>query len=179
MNALIIVDMQNGCFENNNRFKQDEVIGHINSLIQTFRKNDAPVIFIQHEEEVPEFTPGSEGWQLLASLNQQEQDLVVSKTCCDAFIETPLAEILKARNISRVFICGCATDFCVDSTIKGAIAQQLDVVIASDAHTTSDRPFANAKQLIDHFNWNWANLITGESTLKVLETKEIMTVKGL
>lgn len=75
----------------------------------------------------------------------------------------------------------CATDFCVDSTIKGAIAKGFDLIIPSDAHTCSDRPNVLAKDLINHFNWNWANLIIGKQQINVLPTCEainISTVKS-
>ncbi len=177
MEALLIVDMQNGCFASSERYQAASVINNINQLAEVFRQHGKTVILIQHEDD-NDFRPGSDGWQLLDSLSIGEGDMVVSKTCCNAFVATNLAHFLHAKQISRLVVCGCATDFCVDSTIKGALACQFDVVIASDAHTTADRPYLNAKQVIEHFNWNWSELLCGKSNIEVLPTAQLVELFG-
>ena len=77
---------------------------------------------------------------------------------------------LSKNKVTRIFVVGCATDFCVDSTIKGGIGHGLDVVIPSDGHTTGDRPHVSAENLVKHFNWNWANLLTGTEKVIVIPT---------
>lgn len=174
MDALLIVDMQNACFDDADRYQKEDVIKNINRLADRFRTLDAPVIHIQHEESEGTFLRDSEGWHIISGIKTHVTDHYVSKTCCDAFIQTKLLQLLKDQSISRVLITGCATDFCVDSTIKGAIAAQLNVMIPSDAHTTADRPHICAEALIQHYNWNWKNLISGKSTIQVLPTNQAL-----
>jgi len=139
-------------------------------LTGVFRESSRPVIHIQHQDDSDDFKHASHGWRILPDISTEITDHYVSKTCCDAFIGTDLSKILKKCNATMLFIVGCATDFRVDSTIKGAISHGFDIVIPSDGHTTSDRPHFRAKTLIDHFNWNWGNLITGEVQVTVTDT---------
>ncbi|UPW17474.1 isochorismatase family protein [Agarivorans sp. TSD2052] len=158
MQALLIIDMQNACFEGAKRFAADQVIKHINQLAWSFRQKQLPVIHIQHQDAA-DFLPNSHGWQFIPQICLEHTDLVIAKTCCDAFINTDLSLQLAKLKVEHIAICGCATDFCVDSTIKGSIAQGLASTVIADAHTTADRPHASAEQLIKHFNWNWPQLI--------------------
>ena len=49
-------------------------------------------------------------------------------------------------------LCGYATEFCVDTTTRSAAAHGYHVVLASDAHTTHDKPHADAQQIRAHHN---------------------------
>ena len=53
---------------------------------------------------------------------------------------------------------GWATDLCVDATVRSAAALGFQVVVAN-AHTVSDRPHLDARQVIEHHHWVWRNLI--------------------
>ena len=54
---------------------------------------------------------------------------------------------------------GCATDFCVDTTVRAAASRDYEVVVVEDGHTTADRPHVDAVSVIRHHNWLWQNLI--------------------
>lgn len=174
MDALVVVDMQVACIDQVSRYQINSVAEAINQLSGQFRKANRPVIHIQHEQASGDFIRGSVGWQISPRLLVEESDKRIAKSYCDGFIHTELKALLAKLNIHELVIVGCATDFCVDSTIKGAIANGFNVVIAADGHTTSDRPHATAQQLIAHFNWNWANLIVGAQTIRVMPTAEII-----
>ncbi|AJQ96106.1 cysteine hydrolase family protein [Gynuella sunshinyii] len=176
MDALLVVDMQNACIEEVKRFRIEQVIAQINSLIGHFRSRDQLIVFIQHEDDSPEFSSGSSGWQIHKTIDCQPHDEVVAKSYNDAFIHTRLADLLQQHSIDRLVITGCATDFCVDCTIKGAIAQGYDVIVPDDAHTTADRPFVSAEKLIAHFNWNWAELMTVQQKIAVISTRRYLQV---
>ncbi|STV55903.1 isochorismatase [Klebsiella pneumoniae subsp. ozaenae] len=83
---------------------------------------------------------GSEGFALLPELEQPAGALYVTKTACDAFYHTSLAQVLDEHDIQQFVICGCATDYCLDTTIKNGASRGYVIVIAEDAHTTADRP---------------------------------------
>jgi nicotinamidase-related amidase len=61
---------------------------------------------------------GSEGFALLPELEQPAGAFYVTKTACDSFYNTGLAALLREQDINAFVICGCATDYCVDATIK-------------------------------------------------------------
>ena len=175
MDALLIIDMQEASFSQTQRYKAKEVVDNINKLSQHIRHTGGKIIFIQHDgNKENDHEPMSKGWEILSSLTQKKSDITVSKTICDAFYQTDLKAILDDLEISRLIITGCATDFCVDTTIRVAVSHEYHVVVASDCHTTADRPHLNAKQVIDHHNWLWGDLIAPNSNVDVLSLEQII-----
>jgi len=49
-------------------------------------------------------------------------------------------------------VCGYATEFCVDTTLRRAAGLGLTVTLAADAHTTHDKPHADGGQIRAHHN---------------------------
>lgn len=173
---LIIVDMQHGLFDDPASPRHDArgVIRRINRLISLFRAKKFPVIFIRHNSPPGEsLAPGTSGWQILDALDRTPEDTIVDKCSCDAFLNTDLLETISAAGTDQVVITGCATDFCVDTTIRSATAKGLKVTAVSDAHTTADRPHLDAAAIITHHNWMWENLILEENNLRVSDTRTL------
>lgn len=175
MRALLVVDMQVACFTGEPpRFDAQGTVGRINALAKSIRR-DGLVVFIQHTDPDDGFARGSEGWQLLPSLDRAASDEVVEKSACDSFLETQLDALLAARGIDEVVIVGCATDFCVDTTVRSAGARGFRVTVASDGHTTRDRPHLSAQQVIAHHNYMWAELILPrKQKVRVVTTEALL-----
>jgi nicotinamidase-related amidase len=170
MKALLVIDMQKGSFNPYSiRHNTLGTVDKINALATTFRRNNYPVIFIQHDGTKENcFLPNSQDWELLPELIKLPNDISVNKTANDSFYESALAEILSQKNISEIFITGCATDFCVDSTVKSALSKDYKVTIVADAHTTASRPFVDAPTLIKHYNWVWSEMSPTKHKLSVV-----------
>jgi len=175
MRALLVVDMQNACFtEARPRLDRPGVCERINALVRAIRPA-GPVVWIQHTDPAEGFPRGGEGWQLLPELEVAAFDLHVEKEGCDSFLETALDGLLRERGVDEVVICGCATDFCVDTTVRAAGSHGYRVIVASDAHTTADRPHADAATVIRHHNYVWADfLLPRGAKISVLPTAEIL-----
>ena len=154
MKALLIIDMQIGSFKPYSlRHDTPGIIDRINSLSAYFRANHYRVIFIQHDGSKENcFFQGTEDWDILPELARLPNDITISKTANDSFYQTSLQETLSEKNISELFITGCATDFCVDATIKSALSKDYKVTIIEDGHTTACRPFLDAQSVINHYN---------------------------
>jgi nicotinamidase-related amidase len=167
--ALLIIDMQNGSFTSKApRFDADGVVRRINGLGAIFRRREFPVIFVQHDGSgTGEFERDTFEWQLLRSLEISLDDVVVGKTANDTFYKSRLELILNERKVTELFITGCATDFCVDSTVQSAIARDYSVTIVADGHTTADRPHLGAAKIIEHYNWVWRNMIPTKGKIDV------------
>jgi nicotinamidase-related amidase len=159
--ALIIIDMQQGSFtESSPRYDAQNLIERLNKVAARMRGAGGLVIFIQHEGPVGDaHHPDSPGWQLLSGLKFQEGDIVVQKKSCDAFLDTNLETVLKEHSVDRIIVTGCATDYCVDTTVRSALARGYSTVVPADGHTTADRPHLSAKKIIEHHNAIWANFI--------------------
>jgi nicotinamidase-related amidase len=171
MKALLIIDMQKTSFTPATpRLNSDLVIQRINKLSQRFRLNGDKVIFIQHDGTSEGFCiPGTDEWEILASLDRESEDLIISKTANDSFYRTGLKDELQRLNISELVITGCATDFCVDSTVKSALVNDFNLIVIKDAHTTADRPNLKAGQVIDHYNWIWSEMSPTNGKITVVE----------
>ena len=174
--ALLIVDMQAGSFTPATpRYESEKVIEKINQLASFFRLKGNLVIFIRHDgTNEGYFLPGSEHWQIIPELIQLPGDIYVEKTINDSFYHSRLESTLRESGINELYFVGCATDFCVDATIKSALGKDFDVTVVKDAHTTADRPFVSAKNLIDHHNWLWSELTPAAFPLKLIPTREII-----
>lgn len=173
--ALLVIDMQLGCFAGEPpRFEAEATIARINALARASRTNGT-VVFVQHTDAAEGLARESDAWQLLGSLDRSPQDIVEEKTACDAFLETGLDSLLKDRGITELIIVGCATDFCVDTTVRSAAAHGYKVSVASDAHTTRDRPHLTASKIIEHHNFMWAELLLPRhARVRVTRTEQLL-----
>ncbi|MCB9002061.1 MAG: cysteine hydrolase [Bacteroidales bacterium] len=178
MKGLLIIDMQKVSFTPETpRFDAKGVIEKINLLSNNFRKNGDKVIFIQHDGTKDNFCiPNTSEWEILDELDRDSQDLVISKTANDSFYNSELNDILKDNGIDELIITGCATDFCVDSTVKSALTNNYRVTVISDGHTTGNRPHLSAEKVIEHYNWMWKETIPINGKITVLECKDYINL---
>ena len=176
--ALLVIDMQVGLFgPDSPRFDAEGVVARINTLAGAVREAGGTVVFIQHDGPPGDtFEPGSEGWRLLPSLDRRLGDPVVHKRACDAFYETDLDETLREREATRLLVTGCATDFCVDTTIRAAASRDYEVVVVEDGHTTADRPHVDALSVMRHHNWVWQNLIHPRRPIRVIPARDVLAL---
>ncbi|NDV22532.1 cysteine hydrolase family protein [Desulfovibrio sp. JC022] len=173
MKALLVIDMQKALFAAGNRYDADGVISRINLLIEKARETKIPLIFIRHNSDEDELSINSEGWQILDELDFRKTDIRVEKTCCDSFCNTDLAEKLTDADADELIITGCCTDFCIDSTVRQASSMGYKVIVASDAHTTADKPYLDAETIIKHHNFVWSELYSPHP-IEVLPTENIL-----
>src|SRR3954449_9748538 len=117
--ALLVIDVQNEVMAG--AHNRDDVIANIASLVDKARAENVPVVWVQHSADgLPQ---GSDGWQYVAELTQQESEPVVHKRYGDAFDETDLEAVLAERKIGRLIVAGAQTDECIRSTLHGAIVR--------------------------------------------------------
>jgi len=173
--VLLIIDVQEGLFQGPpSPYDAENILGRINDLSFRARAAGVPVIFVQHSGTAEDgLEPGSPGWQLHRELKRDAGDIVIQKTACDAFYGTQLGETLKRVAARKIIACGYATEFCVETTVRRAASEKFDVILASDAHTTKDRPILSARQIIAHHNWTLTNLIQPDNPICVLPTGHI------
>jgi nicotinamidase-related amidase len=176
MRALLIIDMQKTSFTSKTpRYDSDGVVQRINTLSHKFRLTGDKVIFIQHDGTKEGFCiPNTIEWEILSSLDIKSDDLIISKTANDSLYMTTLKEKLTELGINELIITGCATDFCVDSTIKSALVNDFNIIVIKDCHTTADRPNLKAKQVIDHYNWIWSEMTPTKGKITVIDFNDFM-----
>jgi nicotinamidase-related amidase len=174
MDAIIVVDMQVGLLNGEPKHDLRGVVERINRLTSKVRDQSGSVILVQHcGGRGDDFEPQTSGWTFLPELLRCPADAVVQKTLNDPFVGTDLQGRLKEIAPDRVLIAGWATDFCVDATVRSAVANHYHVVVVADGHTLSDRPHLDAVSVIRHHNWIWSNLITQRS-IKLANANELL-----
>jgi nicotinamidase-related amidase len=174
MDVMLVVDMQVGLLQGSPKYDLAGVVERINRLAASLRDRSGKVVFIQHcDDSDPDFALHSPGWRLLPELLRDSSDIVVRKHLNDPFAGTDLQTRLKGLAPNRLLVTGWATDLCVDSTVRSAVAHGHHVVAVADAHTLSDRPHLDAASVIRHHHWIWSQLITQRS-IDVIEARHLL-----
>jgi nicotinamidase-related amidase len=150
--ALMVIDMQRRFM--NQVPNAEDVLAKIKMLLRKARLAGAPVVFIYHSPE--NCAPvGSSPWAIHESLPVSDQDIVVRKESPCAFHSTRLKELLDAKGIKRLVLCGIATQFCLRATLLGALSLDYEVTVASDAHSSCD---ANCEAIAREWNPRFAGI---------------------
>lgn len=151
--ALVVVDVQHDFVSGALAVPHgDDVIAPLNRAVEAFRQRGLPVIATRdwHPPDHCSFAAqrgpwpahcvaGSPGAEFAGGLRLPQGTVVVSKAthpgeeAYSAFAGTSLDEVLRARGISRLFVGGLATDYCVISTVRDALARGFAVTVLSDA----------------------------------------------
>lgn len=159
--ALLIIDMQRGSFTAATpRHDADGLVGRLNCLADAVRRRRGIVVVVQHDGPPGDpHHPDAPGWRLLPGLAVTAADPIVRKTACDSFLGTGLDDLLRRHGIRRLIVTGCATDYCVDTTVRSALARAWPTVAPADGHTTADRPHLPATRIIEHHNAIWRDFL--------------------
>lgn len=175
MKAILIIDMQKGSFSPYSlRHDALRTVDRINFLAQQFRMKGYPVFFIQHDGTRENcFFRGTDDWEILPELIIHSSDILISKTANDSFYNTSLQNVLNEKDVTDLYIAGCATDFCIDATIKSALSKEYKVTVVADGHTTACRPHADAQTVINHYNWVWSDMSPTRYKMEVIKTELI------
>jgi ureidoacrylate peracid hydrolase len=70
--------------------------------------------------------------EILESLAPEAQDVVLYKHRFSGFFETDLDEMLKKLEIKHLFVTGCTTSICVESTIRDAMFRDYQCILLED-----------------------------------------------
>jgi len=170
--------MQKGSFTPKTpRYDTDGVVQRINALSETFRSMGLPVLVVQHDGTGSgEFEKNNWDWENLDDLQVLDQDIRLDKTANDIFYKSNLQATLSTLGVSELYITGCATDFCIEATVQSALTKDYRVTVAADGHTTADGPHLKAKQVIDHYNWVWDNMLPTQGTVSVNSSANIVSL---
>ena len=172
--ALLVIDMQQGlCTGAWAAHDIERILPRINDLIDRARAARVPVVLIQHEETEGDLVHDTPGWQLVDGLHARPDDPRVRKATPDSFYETELGQLLQQRGIDHLAICGLQSDFCIDTTVRRALALGYHVTLAGDAHSTVDNEVLPAERITAHHNWVLARLQTFGTRMEVLPAAQV------
>jgi nicotinamidase-related amidase len=112
----------------------DDLVAKCARLIDRARSHGTPVVFIQHADEHD--MPGGvaeEDKAIHRDLAPQEGEPVVRKIYGSGFMQTDLTEILAARGIRHLLICGLSAYGCVNETVLFGKLLGFDITVVKDA----------------------------------------------
>ena len=184
--ALLIVDVQNDfCPGGSLPVPQgDQVVPILNEYARRFHAAGLPVIASRdwHPAQTRHFTTGGGTWpphcvqgtpgaEFHPDLRLPQGAAVISKgmdpdsDCYSAFEALtedgrPLAELLRARGVRRLFVGGLATDYCVRASVLGAADAGLAVVILADAMCGVDLQPGDSARALDEMRARGAREMT-------------------
>lgn len=168
--ALVVIDAQVGVV--GEAYRHEEILENIQMLLGRARSNGTPVVYVQHNEPGG-MEEGEPLWEIHPKVFPHEGEPVIQKEAPDSFHETRLREELEARGIKRLVICGGQTQFCVDTTVRRAVAVGYDVLLVGDGHTTDDSETWPAEQIIAFANQTLNGFWAGERRVRVQSAREI------
>jgi nicotinamidase/pyrazinamidase len=168
--ALLVIDMQvdflpGGALGVANGH---EVVAPINHLIGLFAAQSLPIVASRdwHPADHVSFQARNGPWPphcvadtpgaaFAAELALPDDAVVVSKAdtpdvdAYSAFAGTTLSAQLRERGITRVTVCGLATDYCVLNTVTDALEEGFDTLIVPEAMRAVDVQPGDGTRAID------------------------------
>jgi nicotinamidase-related amidase len=144
--ALVVVDIQNDYFPGGAHplVGPEAAAANARRLLDAFREGGELLIHVQHVWDAPDaafMRPGTPGIEIHESVAPLPGERVIHKTKPNSFLDTTLEEILLARNIDEVVVCGMMTSMCVDATARAAADLGFAVTVVHDACATLDLEF--------------------------------------
>jgi nicotinamidase-related amidase len=170
--ALLVVDVQKGVVEG--APARDAVVANIGSLVEKARREEIPVVWVQHSDD--QLERGSDEWRIVPELKPDDAEPLVEKNYGDSFEDTTLEDVLSGLGVGRLLVVGAQTDACVRSTLHGAFVRGYDATLVSDAHTTEDQTAWGAPppdQVIAHTNLYWKYQTAPGRVAGTVETKDV------
>lgn len=145
--GIPVIYLQNGFSPDQREAPPGAPVWHKSNALKYMRANQAYAgRLITHgtwdHEIVPELTP-------------HPGDIIVPKTRYSGFAGTALEQILAARRIRTLLVCGVATNVCVESTMRDAYHREFHPVMLTDA-TMAAGPGAQAASefnIANFFGW--------------------------
>jgi nicotinamidase-related amidase len=176
--ALLVIDVQRDVLRGLGGPEVQEAfeatVQRIAGLMDRARRRAFPVVHVQHDGPLGHrLERGSPGWEFRPEVVPRGSEPVIHKRSSDAFFETKLIELLNAREIHRLVIAGCMTEYCIDTTCRRAVSAFRDVVLVADGHTTGDSGELSFRQIIAHHNQLLDGFSAGRWTIAVVPGADV------
>ncbi len=170
--ALLVIDVQTKVVAKG--YARESVVANIGKLVLKARREDAPVIWVQHFSD--DLARGSDGWRIVPELDPADTEPLIEKRYGDAFEDTALESMLAGLGVGRLVVAGAQTDACIRATLHGAFVRGYDAILVADAHTTDDLSAWGAPppgQVIAHTNMYWKYQTAPGRTAGVVKTEAV------
>lgn len=180
--ALVIIDVQNAILRGLGAADRqpiidaalDETVRRLQAAQRAARDAGATVVVVQHDGGPGHrLATDSDGWRIRDEIKPIGGEILVRKGSSDSFFQTDLDERLRERNITRLIVGGCMTQFCVDTTCRRAVSTGYDVTLLADGHMTADMGGLTFSQIIAHHNALLDGFSAGSSVIQIRTCGEV------
>jgi nicotinamidase-related amidase len=144
--ALLVIDIQNFYFPGGKLPLDGPEAASRNArrLLDAFRAHGWPVIHVQHlpkGQAEPSPASGDPQYRIRENVLPVAGETVIGKHYANAFRDTDLLRVLRARGITALVICGMQTHMCVEAAARAAADLGFDVTVVDDACATRTLAF--------------------------------------
>ena len=161
----------------------DDVLPAITRLLDAARHAGLPVVLVrtiitpdEHSDNTrtwPRFMtdnmlPGSPGAEFDPCLRRADTDLEVVKQRYSAFHRTSLDDLLRARNIDTLIICGLTTNVCVQSTVRDSWQHDYHTITVGDCCAETDQPAGSHDMSLAFTARNFGTVTTSDRVIDSL-----------
>jgi nicotinamidase-related amidase len=151
--ALLVIDAQQELIEGNETeaavLNKESLINNINEVIQKAQAQGIETFFVR---DLDVAGGSGKGFEVHEGIKVPAESKMFNKKATNSFYDTTLLSELKDKEIEHVVIMGCKTEYCIDTAVRAATVNGLDVTLVGDGHSTSDSTVLTAEQIINHHN---------------------------
>lgn len=177
--ALLVVDMLNDFFEEGGAMVLPggkSLYKPIATLLEAARAKNIPVFWLNQwlrkddslfKKRVPHCIVNSWGAEIVESLPQHPEDIIIHKRRYSGFFQTSLDLYLRERNIKYVIVTGVVTNICVRSTVNDAFFLGYEVIVPRDC-VEATSPEHQETHLYD-INTHYGSVLILEEVLGLLK----------
>ena len=149
---LLVVDIQKGITDDE-LYAFDTFIDRAVKLIDTARKNNVEVIYIQHDDGPDSgFTVGDEDFEIADQVAPAEGEKIFIKKIYSSFSNKDFADYMDLQEDKRLMIIGLQTNYCIDGTVRSAFERGFDVIIPEGANSTFDNDYMTGETTYKYYN---------------------------
>ena len=147
--ALVVIDVQESFRQRPSwgAVSTPDIVDRVGRLVDATRAAGDLVVWVLHAEPgtgTP-FDPVTGHVRLMAGLEPDESEPVITKTSINAFTTTNLQQLLTTRGIRELVVCGIQTEQCCETTTRVAADLGYDVVFVTEATATFPIPHRDAR----------------------------------
>jgi isochorismate hydrolase len=158
--ALLVLDMQSYFMDPSSHAyipSAGAIVDGILQLIDAYHVHQQPIFFTRHINTLDNAGMMSVWWKdLITSENRLHQiipeidtsmGICIDKSQYDAFYQTPLEDLLRAKAVTQVVLCGVMTHLCCETSARSAFMRGFGVLFPVDGTATYNLAYHKASLL--------------------------------
>lgn len=149
---VLAIDIQKGITDER-LYHFPEFINNAKTIIDTARKNNIEVIYVQHDDGAGSgFSIGDLDFEIAGQVAPIEGEKRFYKTTNSCFGNKELADYLQETKEDTLIIIGLQTNFCIDASIKSAFDRGYKVIVPYGANSTFDNDYMDKETTYRYYN---------------------------